>query len=134
MDRISQAQRSANMRNIKGKNTSPELQVRRMLYRLGFRYRLHDRRLPGKPDLIFRRRRKVIFVHGCFWHQHEECLAGKIPRSNVDYWQPKLNRNVERDRDTANALRAAGWEVLIIWECEARIPEKLRLSLEAFLA
>ncbi|WP_310184669.1 DNA mismatch endonuclease Vsr [Mesorhizobium sp. BE184] len=117
-DRISKAQRSANMRKIKGKDTAPELVVRRAVHGLGFRYRLHRRDLPGNPDLVFGPRRKVIFVHGCFWHQHSDCRAGRIPEANATYWKPKLQRTIERDRRNIAALEDAGWRVLVLWECE----------------
>jgi DNA mismatch endonuclease (patch repair protein) len=96
------------------------MQVRRTVHAMGYRFRLHSAGLPGKPDLVFAGRRKIIFVHGCFWHQHPDpaCNMSHRPRSNVDYWKPKLERNVSRDTEHQKALRGAGWEVLVIWECE----------------
>lgn len=109
--------------------------VRRLLHAAGYRYRLHSRDLPGKPDLVFRGRRKAIFVHGCFWHQHERetCLDGRRPKSNTGYWDEKLARNVERDRRSQDALRAGGWDVLVLWECEIASTEELGARLRAFL-
>jgi len=111
---------SARMRRIRKKDTKPELVVRRLVHRMGYRYRLHRRDLPGTPDLIFPSRRKVIFVHGCFWHQHACRLGGKQPSANRDYWLPKLARNLERDRAAQQALIVLGWDALVIWECEIR--------------
>jgi DNA mismatch endonuclease (patch repair protein) len=109
--------------------------VRRLLHDAGYRYRLHRRDLPGKPDLTFASRRKVIFVHGCFWHQHnaEACLDGRKPKSNTDYWHAKLARNVARDRTVIEQLAAAGWQTLIVWECETKTKETLMNRLRAFL-
>src|SRR4051812_304316 len=98
------------MKQIRHKNTKPELIVRRIVTRLGYRYRLHDKSLPGKPDLTIRRLKRVIFVHGCFWHQHSGCREGRIPNSRTEYWQPKLRRNVERDQAHSGELLAAGWQ------------------------
>jgi DNA mismatch endonuclease (patch repair protein) len=100
---------------------------------MGFRYRLHRKDLPGKPDIVFVSRRKVIFVHGCFWHQHQDCRDGRMPRSNLGYWEPKLARNVQRDAQTSNALRTAGWDVLIVWECETGNVSALTQRLKGFL-
>jgi DNA mismatch endonuclease (patch repair protein) len=100
-----------------GKDTTPELTVRRLLFQRGYRYRLHRSDLPGKPDVVFGARRKLIFIHGCFWHAHS-CKKAHQPRTNKDYWSPKLRRNRERDARHLNELQAAGWEVLTIWECE----------------
>jgi len=123
------------MRRIKSKDTKPELIVRRLAHRLGFRYRLHRKDLPGKPDLVFGPKRKAIFVHGCFWHGHDDpaCLDGRAPRSNQSYWLPKLTRNKERDFKSIAALEAAGWHVLVIWECETRDAGLLQNRLEDFL-
>ena len=132
-DRLSPAQRSANMRRIKGRDTTPELLVRRLAHAMGYRYRLHRKDLPGKPDLVFGPRRKVIFVHGCFWHQHKDCRAGRVPESNTGYWAPKLRRNVERDAVAQAALEARGWEVLKVWDCETRDESALSRRLSEFL-
>jgi DNA mismatch endonuclease (patch repair protein) len=134
-DRITPEQRSANMARIRSRDTKPEMIVRRLLHAAGYRYRLHRRDLPGNPDLIFARRRKVIFVHGCFWHQHEAeaCLDGRKPRSNTGYWDAKLARNVSRDRAAIEQLNAMGWEVLVVWACETKATNELQVRLETFL-
>ena len=106
------------MRAIRSKGTRPEKAVRSLVHRLGYRFRLHRRDLPGKPDLVFPSRRKVIFVHGCFWHQHEGCEGSHLPKSNTEYWIPKLKRNKSRDAEHVVALKAAGWECLVLWECQ----------------
>jgi DNA mismatch endonuclease (patch repair protein) len=120
MDVVSQAQRSAMMSGIRGRDTGPELVVRRALHRLGFRYRLHRRDLPGTPDLVFPRRHAVLFVHGCFWHRHAGCRLAYEPKSNVEFWRRKFARNVARDAMTTSQLREEGWAVLTVWECEVR--------------
>ena len=132
-DRISVIQRSENMRRIRGRDTTPELLVRRMAHAMGYRYRLHCEDLPGKPDLVFRPRRKVIFVHGCFWHQHASCRAGRIPSSNTSYWQKKLQRNVERDTAARKALHEMGWDSVVIWECLTKDAISLRQLVRTFL-
>src|SRR5919106_1632532 len=118
-------QRSRNMAAIRGKNTAPELVVRRIAHRLGYRFRLHRRDLPGRPDLVFPRLRKVILVHGCFWHQHPGCSLARSPKSRPDYWLPKLRRNQERDAKAAEALKGLGWDLMVLWECEAAAEERL---------
>lgn len=135
MDKISAERRSANMRAIRGKDTTPELTVRRTAHGMGYRYRLHVMALAGKPDLVFPSRRKVIFVHGCFWHQHAagKCADARLPRSNLRYWQPKLARNVARDAEHVIALRAEGWRTLVIWECETKHARQLAARLRRFL-
>jgi len=124
--------RSANMRAIRSKDMLPELNVRSFAHKLGYRFRLHRKDLPGKPDLVFPSRRKVIFVHGCFWHSHD-CKAAHVPKSNQDYWLPKLERNKTRDGRNIEALRAAGWKALVIWECETRDEGLVRRRLRTFL-
>jgi DNA mismatch endonuclease, patch repair protein len=126
-------QRSRNMSAIRCKNTKPEIVVRNMVHRLGFRYRLHRRDLPGTPDLVFPRLRKIINVHGCFWHMHECRYGAVIPKSNAEFWQKKRNGNVIRDRDVSRRLTAAGWDVLTLWECETKIPNTLERKLRSFL-
>ena len=133
MDNISAERRSANMRAIRSKDMSPEMVVRRVTHSLGYRYRLHRRDLPGRPDLVFSSRRKVIFVHGCFWHAHG-CKCAHVPKSNADYWKPKLERNQERDEENVTALAEIGWESLIIWECETADAHSLKKHLKTFLA
>lgn len=117
MDKLTPEQRSKNMRNIRSKNTTPEVHLRSLLHRLGYRFRLHRPDLPGKPDIVFPGRRKIIFVQGCFWHQHENCREGRVPDSRRDYWKPKLARTIERDNHTRKALQAVGWDVCTVWEC-----------------
>lgn len=134
MDKISSSCRSANMRNIGSKNTAPEVLVRKIAHRLGFRFRLHDPKLPGKPDIIFPRLRKVIEVRGCFWHQHSACVDGRIPRSRTEYWREKLDRNVQRDADNLTKLQALGWDVLIVWECQVKDSTVLEDLLRSFLS
>jgi DNA mismatch endonuclease (patch repair protein) len=133
MDRLDDERRSANMRKIRSKDTMPELAVRRLVHAMGYRYRLHVASLPGKPDLIFRSRRKLIFVHGCFWHQHLGCVDGHVPKSRQEYWSPKLARNVERDRAHCIALEKQGWKICTIWECELSDLDNLRARLKDFL-
>jgi DNA mismatch endonuclease (patch repair protein) len=108
------------MRQIRKTDTKPELVVRKLVHAMGFRFRLHGRGLPGTPDLVFASRKKVILVHGCFWHQHNCRLGGKTPSSNRDYWRPKLARNVERDAENLADLAKLGWSTLVIWECETK--------------
>src|SRR5579863_8250129 len=109
--------RSENMRAIRSKGMRPELAVRSLAHKLGYRFRLHRKDLPGKPDLVFASRRKVVFVHGCFWHSHG-CKAAHIPKTNQEYWGPKLERNKTRDAKSIEALQAEGWRSLVVWECE----------------
>ncbi|WP_456710868.1 very short patch repair endonuclease [Bradyrhizobium sp. USDA 4452] len=119
MDTVSREQRSRNMAAIKGKNTKPELAVRRFLHAQGLRYQLHAAQLPGKPDLVFRRRSAVVFVHGCFWHRCPHCRVGsRSVRSNTSYWFEKINRNQARDAAVLKALQSAGWNVFVVWECQ----------------
>ena len=118
MDIISAETRSDMMRSVQSKNTQPEMLVRRYLHKLGFRFRLHDKRLPGQPDIVFPSRKKVIFVHGCFWHQHKGCRHGHAPKSRLEYWLPKLQKNVERDQAARLELRRLGWSSLVVWECD----------------
>lgn len=134
-DRITPEARSANMRAIRSKNMKPEISVRRLVHSMGYRYRLHRRDLPGRPDLVFPSRKSVILVHGCFWHQHSEkdCKIVRRPKSNTEYWIPKLNRNVERDRVHNAALREMGWKVLVIWECEVSETSKIVARIRRFL-
>lgn len=125
-------QRSRIMRAVSTKDTGPELVVRRLLHRAGYRYRIHRRELPGRPDIAFIGRRKAIFVHGCFWHAHG-CAKGRAPKSKLDYWGPKLAANRDRDQRNVADLRAQGWSVLTVWQCETKDPELLVARLVAFL-
>ncbi|WP_342635918.1 DNA mismatch endonuclease Vsr [Methylobacterium segetis] len=130
---MSPAERSARMALIRSKDTKPELIVRRLAHRLGFRYRLHRKDLPGRPDLTFPARRKVIYVHGCFWHHHSGCKVAHLPASRRDYWSGKFTRNVERDARNLADVMALGWQPLIVWECETRDPARLERVLTEFL-
>lgn len=135
MDKIDPVRRSNNMRQIHSKDTKPEVIVRSLTHRLGYRFRLHRKDLPGKPDLVFGPRRKVIFVHGCFWHQHSKasCLDGRLPKSNSDYWHAKLRKNIERDTVNRAKLNKMGWRSLVLWECQLRNEEKLGRWIKKFL-
>lgn len=114
------AARSAQMRLIHSKDTKPEMAIRRALFALGYRYRLHYKNLPGLPDIAFPSRRKAIFIHGCFWHRHKGCKKTRIPKSRLDYWLPKFEANAERDKRNQAALRKAGWKFLVVWECQTK--------------
>jgi DNA mismatch endonuclease (patch repair protein) len=122
------------MRRIRSKGMLPELAVRSLVHRMGYRFRLHRKDLPGKPDLVFASRRRVIFVHGCFWHSHRGCKIAHKPKSNADYWGPKLKRNQARDARNIKALHAAGWEPMVIWECELKKKSGLGSRIRRFLA
>lgn len=128
-DRMTPAERSRCMSRIRGKDTKPELVVRRLVHGLGYRYRLHARHLPGRPDIVFPSRRKVIEVRGCFWHRHPGCVLAAAPATRVDFWEAKLSGTVARDAKNVSALEAAGWGVMILWECEvgeAHLVDRLR--------
>jgi DNA mismatch endonuclease (patch repair protein) len=133
MDTICSSKRSAIMARIKERNTAPEMRVRRAAHRLGFRFRLHRRDLPGAPDLVFPRLRQVLFVHGCFWHQHAGCRRTHAPKSRLEYWQPKLANNVQRDRIHILELQKLGWTARVIWECETNPPELLNSRIVSLL-
>ena len=124
-DVVSKAVRSRMMSGIRGKNTKPEVEVRRFLHGRGLRFRLHDRTLPGRPDIVLPRWGAVVLVHGCFWHQHKGCRYAYMPASNASFWREKLGGNVNRDRRNVAALRALGWRVLHVWECETKSDRKL---------
>lgn len=119
-DRISPENRSWNMSRIRGSNTAPEVKLRTLLHRAGCRFRLHDRKLPGKPDIVLRRYHSVIFVYGCFWHRHSGCRNVSTPTTRTDFWNSKFQTNIERDRRTSAELVAAGWQVITVWECELK--------------
>ena len=132
-DVLTPAQRRFNMSRIKGKDTKPEMKVRRLVHGLGYRYRLHGKDLPGRPDLIFPRRRKVIFVHGCYWHMHA-CRYGQVvPKTNTEFWQTKRLSNVSRDERNLTDLAAAGWQTLVLWECELKDEAQLSERIKSFL-
>jgi len=117
--------RSEVMSRVRGKDTGPEMTIRRALWAAGLRYRLHDGKLPGRPDIVFQSKRIVVLVHGCFWHGHKGCPRHRIPKSRVEWWTAKINRNMERDTEVREALAAAGWTVMVLWECEAEKPAKV---------
>ncbi len=122
------------MAKVRGEDTLPEKLVRSLIHRMGYRFRLHLKDLPGKPDIVLPRHKKVIFVHGCFWHQHEGCPHAARPASNIEYWNKKLDRNMIRDRENMQKLEYLGWKVLVIWECETRDQERLIQTLKTFLS
>ena len=132
-DKLSAEHRSRNMAAIRSKNMKPELAVRSLVHNLGFRFRLHKKELPGKPDLVFSSLKKAIFVHGCFWHQHNACREGRMPGSRQEYWIPKLSRNVARDAQHIRDLKKDGWNVLIIWECETKEIPSIQRKILKFL-
>ena len=132
MDTLSPAQRSVRMERIKGEDTQPEMMVRRMVHGMGYGFRLHRRNLPGCPDLCFPSSHKVIFVHGCYWHRHK-CKLGRLPKSRVDFWRPKLEANRVRDIQHRRELRRLGWQVLVVWECELVQKEQVGNKIVAFL-
>jgi DNA mismatch endonuclease, patch repair protein len=128
-------ERSRQMARVRSKDTKPEMAVRRLVHRLGYRYRLHRRDLPGSPDIVFPGRRKVIFVHGCFWHRHPDpdCKLARMPKSRLEFWEPKLEANAERDKRALQALEALGWEALTLWECEIKSNRDLEDRIIRFL-
>jgi DNA mismatch endonuclease (patch repair protein) len=134
MDHLRPAARSANMAKVKGKNTGPELLVRKALHAMGYRFRLHRRDLPGRPDIVLPRLRTVVFVHGCYWHRHADCNRASMPATRRDFWQAKFDRTVERDYTQGKRLAEAGWNVLVVWECETRNQMNLAASLREKLA
>ena len=133
VDTLSPAARSALMSRIRGKDTKPEMAVRRLLHGIGYRYRLHRSDLPGKPDLVFPGRSSVIFVHGCFWHLHKGCKYARMPKSRLAFWVPKLEGNRKRDRRNERALRARGWRVMVVWECQVRDLDRIERRARRFL-
>jgi DNA mismatch endonuclease (patch repair protein) len=132
-DVFSKIDRSRIMSRIRGKDTQPELLIRSLTHRLGFRFRLHRKDLPGKPDLVFAARKKIIFVHGCFWHGHKCPRGDRLPKSNVGYWAKKITRNALRFTMQKRNLKKQGWEILVIWECEIKSIEKLQKKIIHFL-
>lgn len=124
MDRITKAKRSDIMSRVRCQNTKPEEIVRKYLFSEGFRYRKNDKRYPGKPDIVLPKYKTVIFVNGCFWHQHHGCKAAALPEANHQYWEEKLNRNVERDKQEIQQLKDMGWRVIVVWECEISSKKK----------
>jgi DNA mismatch endonuclease, patch repair protein len=133
MDRISKEHRSWNMSRIRSKNTAPEMIVRSLLHRLGYRFRIHRRDLPGRPDIVLPKLRVALFVHGCYWHRHKGCRLAYTPKSRTEFWQHKFEENVERDKRSIGALRELGWHVLVIWECQISNEEWLADRIGRFL-
>ena len=135
IDTLTPKERSERMSRIRGKDTKPELIVRRLAHGMGYRYRLHYRNLPGIPDLVFPRLKKVLFIHGCFWHRHPDpqCKLARLPKSRLDFWKPKLEANRQRDIANQFKLRDLGWKILVVWECEIRDKEQLENKLVKFL-
>lgn len=133
MDALLPAARSKVMARVRSKHTRPELMVRRLTHAMGYRYRLHGNDLPGRPDLVFRSAKKVIFVNGCFWHRHNACALARLPKSRVEFWLPKLEKNRVRDIRNRRALARRGWKVLTVWECQLKDIERLRTRIERFL-
>jgi len=121
------------MSRVSGKNTKPEIVVRSLLHKLGYRFRLHRKNLPGRPDITLPKHKKVIFVHGCFWHGHAVCSRSKRPSTNEEFWHEKLNKNIERDKKTVDALKKLGWDVLTVWTCEVKDTNELKIKLLSFL-
>ena len=126
-------ERSRIMRAVKSRDTAPEMTVRRLVYSMGYRYRLHRKDLPGKPDLAFKRRRKVIFIHGCFWHGHDCKRGARVPKNNREYWETKIARNRERDKQHDEDLKREGWRVFVVWECQISEPEAVTERIKSFL-
>ena len=133
MDRISPEQRSQNMAQVKSKNTKPEMLVRSLLHRMGYRFRLHIKTLPGHPDVVLPRYKAVIFVHGCFWHGHEGCKRATMPATRTEFWRKKIDGNQSRDRRNLTALEELGYRCLVIWRCEMKDIEALKMRLSEFL-
>ena len=134
MDTLSRLDRSRRMALVKNKGTRPEIAVRKAVSKLGHRYRLHKATLPGKPDLVFSSSKKVIFVHGCFWHRHPHCPRNRTPKSRLEFWIPKLKSNRARDKKNIARLSKMGWNVLVVWECDSEKPKPLIRTLRKFLA
>ena len=129
MDRVSQAHRSVIMRSVRSKDTGPELIVRGLLHRMGFRFRLHVKCLPGRPDVVLPKWRTVVFVHGCFWHRHRNCPRTTYPADNREFWKTKFDENVRRDQRNKSALTRLGWSWIVVWECETTDIERLKRRL-----
>ena len=121
------------MSRIKSKNTKPEILIRKLLHNIGYRYRIHIKNITGKPDLTFTRRKKVIFVHGCFWHRHKNCKFSTCPKTNIEFWNEKFEKNIKRDRKVQLELNKQGWKHLVIWECELKHLEKIKTKILNFL-
>ena len=129
VDHISAEKRSWNMRQVRNKNTTPEILTRSLMHAMGLRFRLHRKNLPGSPDIVLAKYRTVVFVHGCYWHRHPGCKYASTPKTNTAFWQNKFAQNVNRDTESCRKLKKSGWNVLIIWQCETKDIEKLRKRL-----
>lgn len=132
-DTLSPKERSERMSRIRGKDSAPEMKLRRLVHGMGFRYRLHVKELPGKPDLVFPSKHAVIFMHGCFWHRHEGCKLARLPKSKLDFWKTKLEANKERDLLHQRQLQNLGWRVLVVWECEMSDMDHVSAIVRGFL-
>lgn len=132
-DTLSPEERSKRMSLVRGKDTKPEFRVRRLIYSLGYRYRIHSPELPGKPDIFFKGKKKAIFIHGCFWHRHDNCALARLPKSRLNFWKSKLEGNKVRDKQNQEKLSALGWSFLVIWECEINNLELLADRITIFL-
>ena len=133
MDTLSKEERSERMSRIRGRDSSPEMRLRGLVHGMGYRYRLHVKSLPGKPDMVFPSRKAVMFMHGCFWHRHEGCRLARMPKSRLDFWREKLEGNKLRDQENQRRLRELGWRVLVVWECQLGETERVREMVREFL-
>ena len=134
VDRISKDRRSRNMSKIRGKNTRPEICVRSALHQMGYRFRLHRKDLPGKPDIVLAKHKVAIMVHGCFWHQHKNCRNATMPKSRVEFWKEKFQKNAARDRQVEQQLKELDWEINTVWECQTKNSESLNVLLKSFFS
>jgi DNA mismatch endonuclease (patch repair protein) len=133
VDHVDPAKRSLIMAAVRSKDTRPEMAVRRLVYEMGYRYRLHAYDLPGHPDMVFRGKKKALFVHGCFWHRHSGCRYSTTPKTKTSFWSAKFSANVARDRRNSRALRRAGWRILAVWQCQLKNPKTLAKRIHEFL-
>jgi len=133
IDVFSSEKRSRIMSRIRSYDTEPELKMRSIVHRMGYRFRIHQDKLPGNPDIVLAKHKKAIFIHGCFWHGHKGCPRSKRPTSNISFWQDKLDKNQERDKRVQKELRHLGWKYLVIWQCEIKKTERLKKKIESFL-
>jgi len=129
-DHLSTEMRSWNMSRIRSKNTKPEIIVRSLLHRMGYRFRLHQKKLPGTPDIVLRKYKTVIFVNGCYWHRHKGCKRCTTPSENQDYWLPKFERRIQKDRENIRELKKLGWKIIVVWECEIKNEKKILKKIE----
>lgn len=133
VDHVDELKRTAIMAAVRSKDTTPEIALRKLLHAQGYRYRLHDKSLPGRPDIVFPARKKAVFVNGCFWHRHEGCRYATTPKSRVEFWEAKFEANVARDRRNILGLKQMGWAVAIVWQCEFKQPEQVLARITDFL-